>query len=600
MRLAPIPTPVITGPRNSGGISFRAVLGTVTAELLEARNDAETAATAAATARTGAETAETNAETAQGLAEDARDAAEAAQAAAEAVGSTNDSIIAGRINDSASATSAALTASTAEQAVGRMSRSKHAPALGLYFPEAEGGGNAASAATNDAAFAAAMAAAVAGGGRLYAEGAYSLSSTFVITGPADLSLATLTGNASPLVKVGDGATVLSRATVYIGDVVRLAKAWGLSPGPGAGVIGTDVGVRIDDTRTCTIHIKHVQNFSVGVDIADDAGSLYNRYFIGHLDNNAINLRAATTGAGGAANESQFHGGRYSHNSGEGTNVAGTRHIAFLAGASSGPNNMQLFGGSIEGNVAEYHVECAGGYNQFIGMRWEATTPKVLFTSASAQRNCIRGGYGAESIVVTQTSSASKNTLDAPGSKYRTASAAGTDGVFVVQNTSSSDQPAWTILDVTGDPFGSGGTAPSATYCVTLTAQHLRGKRTADANPRVDLDFNNGKIGFGSGPSAITQFIRQEGAALLGFQGTGICASTDATYDIGQAAANRFRHAYLSGDIKGGGVVKSGAGATGSRPGAGAAGAGAMWFDTTLGKPIWSTGSAWVDASGASV
>ena len=40
--------------------------------------------------------------------------------------------------------------------------------------------------------------------------------------------------------------------------------------------------------------------------------------------------------------------------------------------------------------------------------------------------------------------------------------------------------------------------------------------------------------------------------------------------------------------------------TGSRPAAATVGSGASVFDTTLGKPIWSNGSAWVDASGAVV
>jgi hypothetical protein len=39
------------------------------------------------------------------------------------------------------------------------------------------------------------------------------------------------------------------------------------------------------------------------------------------------------------------------------------------------------------------------------------------------------------------------------------------------------------------------------------------------------------------------------------------------------------------------------GVTGSRPNATNIPAGSMWFDTTIGKPIWSTGSAWVLADG---
>jgi len=41
-------------------------------------------------------------------------------------------------------------------------------------------------------------------------------------------------------------------------------------------------------------------------------------------------------------------------------------------------------------------------------------------------------------------------------------------------------------------------------------------------------------------------------------------------------------------------------ATGSRPSASTAGAGATVFDTTLGQPIWSDGTNWVDATGTTV
>lgn len=49
-----------------------------------------------------------------------------------------------------------------------------------------------------------------------------------------------------------------------------------------------------------------------------------------------------------------------------------------------------------------------------------------------------------------------------------------------------------------------------------------------------------------------------------------------------------------------GAVKPLTTTTTNRPTAASVGAGAMAFDTTLNKPIWSTGSAWVDASGATV
>ncbi len=52
------------------------------------------------------------------------------------------------------------------------------------------------------------------------------------------------------------------------------------------------------------------------------------------------------------------------------------------------------------------------------------------------------------------------------------------------------------------------------------------------------------------------------------------------------------------NIIGGALIKSGAGTTASRPTP--RGAGSMWFDTTLGKPIWHDGTNWVDAAGTIV
>ena len=48
------------------------------------------------------------------------------------------------------------------------------------------------------------------------------------------------------------------------------------------------------------------------------------------------------------------------------------------------------------------------------------------------------------------------------------------------------------------------------------------------------------------------------------------------------------------------AFRTGAGATGSRPSASTVGVGAQWFDTTLNRPIWSTGSGWINAAGTTV
>lgn len=48
------------------------------------------------------------------------------------------------------------------------------------------------------------------------------------------------------------------------------------------------------------------------------------------------------------------------------------------------------------------------------------------------------------------------------------------------------------------------------------------------------------------------------------------------------------------------VIRTGRGATASRPSASTVGAGAMFYDTTLSKPIWSDGTSWKDATGSAV
>jgi hypothetical protein len=46
------------------------------------------------------------------------------------------------------------------------------------------------------------------------------------------------------------------------------------------------------------------------------------------------------------------------------------------------------------------------------------------------------------------------------------------------------------------------------------------------------------------------------------------------------------------------AFRTGLAVTGSRPSASSVGQGSQFFDTTLNRPIWSTGSAWVGADGA--
>ena len=105
----------------------------------------------------------------------------------------------------------------------------------------------------------------------------------------------------------------------------------------------------------------------------------------------------------------------------------------------------------------------------------------------------------------------------------------------------------------------------------------------------------------SGANAL-RFRRASGGLVFDVDGTSmtriafginLAAGTDGAIDVG-TSARRFRNGYFTS------WVRVGTTTTGGRPTAATAGAGATMFDTTLGKPIWSTGSAWVDATGATV
>ncbi len=55
-----------------------------------------------------------------------------------------------------------------------------------------------------------------------------------------------------------------------------------------------------------------------------------------------------------------------------------------------------------------------------------------------------------------------------------------------------------------------------------------------------------------------------------------------------------------GVINAGEALRTGRGATGTRPSAATVGSGGMWYDSTLDKPIWSDGANWRDAAGTLV
>ena len=137
-----------------------------------------------------------------------------------------------------------------------------------------------------------------------------------------------------------------------------------------------------------------------------------------------------------------------------------------------------------------------------------------------------------------------------------------------------------------------GADQGVAWTAELSALKLRGKRTTDTHERVAIDNANGRLYVGDGAAAPTRYFGAFGQ-LMGFQGGSVCFVTDNTHDLG-IASRRPRY------VRAGTGVQTGAFSKRSRPSASTAGVGTSIFDKTLGKPIWSNGSRWVDANGKAV
>jgi hypothetical protein len=88
-------------------------------------------------------------------------------------------------------------------------------------------------------------------------------------------------------------------------------------------------------------------------------------------------------------------------------------------------------------------------------------------------------------------------------------------------------------------------------------------------------------------------MRAETVTPAAYWNAHVYPETNAIYDIG-TTTRKWRDLFLSG------ILHMPTYTTAGRPSASTAGVGAAYYDTTVSKPVWSTGAAWHDASGAVV
>ena len=405
---------------------------------------------------------------------------------------------------------------------------------GTYLNVNDYGADPTGATDSTTAIQAAIDAALANGQKVTAIGTYKISAKVIIKTDADFSQATFNVYGTPAIAVEISTGNASTPTTIIDNsVIWLPKRIENMTKPTTGWAGQGIGVRVVNAYSCQIFVGNVVNFAYGLYcLGNEEGNSYNNYYLGHLENNKINvfLEGANTVALSWCNENNFFGGRLSHYSSEGTDVAGAVQI-FIEDSPSVCNNNIFYRPSIEGNVPEYHYVCYGSYNTIVQGRWEATTPKVLYASTNANegnRNLILGGYGVDNIVYTFSGATGNGNNKAIGYDvtYET-----TELGTKYCNQNSNTSPIHTFYPSTVRPETAGATA----WTMQHASNFLQAKVTTDTYFRVKLDYVNGRAYFDNGTTASpTTYIGAFGSGVIG-AGNTFWPTTDNSFALGNGS-----------------------------------------------------------------
>jgi hypothetical protein len=343
-------------------------------------------------------------------------------------------------------------------------------------------------------------------------GTYRVDSTITLAITADFSGATfICSNTAinPLLLVGsrDTGTRVSDLDITLPTVIQAGKTLG------AGWSGSDVGVELANLYSCHVTTQRVTAFSTNLLLTayGSNGNVYNTIDLGHLENGKIGLKLKPGDASGWVNQNKIDGGRISINSLEGTSISGARHVLIDTGANPVNNNV-LANTSIEGDGPEYHAEIYGPYNVLETCRWEATPPKIALNGADAGSTVVWYGYNAHQIAWTLLNGALSTTTHHYGRSGAWLPSA--DRGHIYQNTTSNANPAITIMDSSASIAADRSTA----YTVAIGANIHRGKRSTDANDRVQLDYQNGRLYFANGTAAPAFYFTNFGS--IGLQTSG--------------------------------------------------------------------------------
>lgn len=327
-------------------------------------------------------------------------------------------------------------------------------------------------------------------------GTWTLTATLSIQCPGDLSMMTFnvaSASVTPAIRVGttSGNPTRLRGRLQLPKLVNTTK-------PGSGWASQGTGIELTNLYEGELYIPYVTGFDIGLDCGGyTSGFSYNTISLGAFIDNKVSVRLQGKNAtGGWANQNTFLGGRLAISSGEGTAISGARYIQAIpldtvtADATSWPNNNTFVGTSVEGDGPEYLAEIAGHHNTLVNCRFEATTPAILFTGHASNtytyENLIVGGFKASQATITKSGRAIYNGIMTP----RTTSLESSGVTMNLRNDSSGSSPLLQGFGPNEEALNKGTAATD--WRLRLSSEQLQGKRSTDTNPRVILDFVNGR------------------------------------------------------------------------------------------------------------
>ena len=424
------------------------------------------------------------------------------------------------------------------------------------------------------------------GKRIQAVGTIRTDKTLVLTCSGDMSGLQIeyTGNAVS-VQVGLEGELTSRQSLLLpktANVNKTEKGW-------AQVLGS-TGVRIVNLNAWpSIVVPHIQHFDIGLHLTGRGrGTVHNTIMLGHLDNNRWNMYLDADAAGWC-NQNLFLNGRFSHNSLEGLEVAGVKHVHIQKGLVSAVNGNVWMNPSVEYGTPEFHFDFAGIHNDVYNARWEVAGGARIRWQDASNRNTIIGGYAAHQIRQTFETGVVGCNIESGTRKTYAMSNAGPIAVY--ENQSSSAAPTRVVL-----PAGTTAAAgdPALSWTVRESSQATSYRRAGDLFDRARIDHVNGRVYLGNGTADPLAYIGSLGAAAMAVSADLGFLPTN-TRDLGVAGA-------LPRHIRAGTSFVFPAYTTAARPPLQDLETGATIFDRTLNKLVTvnAARNAWVDGAGVAV